>query len=462
MNTPVRLASFLLLLSAFIVAIAVVPALKDAVAPQASELPPPSATAIPASPTAAAAQPEKQSDRPVPPADEALPPMPASDLIVYNTLDGQIALIEPGGGNRWKITDGERFYAWPLWSPDGSVIAFSGPGLRADGTEALALFVHSLSDRRTRTVYVNERGMGPILPEMPHYPYFSPDGSRLAFMASVPSGLTLFVTDSDSDADPTALVRKAPLYASWSPDSDRLLVHGGADHYLVTIRDGSGSVERLGARAVNYRVPDWSSADGSMAIVSQDDNGRGGIYTTDINGVDMRLIAETPGHAAFLWSPGGEMLAVAHSQPSGGTTYGGIRLYSNIGVPQPIEVDDPVAAFFWSPDGSRLAYISEGTEGAYLQWMVLDPESGESWPVAEFVPSLPQITIFRYFDQFAHSHSPWSPDSRSLVFSGVLRSEGVSAAARRQQSPQIIVAEAGPDPAIDQIASGFLAFWSPR
>ena len=142
---------------------------------------------LPSLPAAASAQPREQTDAPALPADD-VPPLPDSDLIVYNSLDGQIALIEPDGSNSWKITDGERFYAWPLWSPDGRAIAFSGPERRTDGTEALALFVHSLKDRETRTVYVNERGMGPILPEMPHYPYFSPDGSRLAFMASVPSG----------------------------------------------------------------------------------------------------------------------------------------------------------------------------------------------------------------------------------------------------------------------------------
>ena len=455
-----RLTASVLVFAVLIAAIVVAPALNDVVTTRTPELPPSSATP-PASPAEASAQPSGQTDLPAP-SDDVSPRLPDSDLIVYNTLDGQIALIEPDGAHSWNITDGERFYAWPTWSPDGRVIAFSGPARRADGAEALALFVHSLIDRETRVVYVNERGMGPILPEMPHYPYFSPDGSRLAFMASVPSGLTLFVTDPSSDREPTALVRNAPLYASWSPDSDRLLVHGGADHYLITIRDGSGSVARLGARAVNYRVPDWSSSSGSMAIVSQEPSGKGGIYTTDAGGLDRRFIAETPGHAAFLWSPDGELLAVAQSRPSGGAAYDGVRLFSRIGIPQPVGINDPVAAFFWAPDGSRLAYVSEGTEGGYLQWNVLDTETGDSWPVAEFLPSLPQTTIFRFFDQFAHSHSPWSPDSRSLVFSGILRAEGLSVSAGRQQTPQIIVADTDRHPAIDQIADGFMAFWSPR
>ena len=153
-----RLAASVLLLAALITAIAVAPALNDAVTTRTSELPPAPA-ATPESPAAVSEQPGEQTGAPAPPADTP-PPLPDSDLIVYNTLDGQIALIEPDGSNSWSITDGERFYAWPLWSPDGRIIAFSGPERRADGSEGLALFVHSLEDRETRTVYVNERGMG--------------------------------------------------------------------------------------------------------------------------------------------------------------------------------------------------------------------------------------------------------------------------------------------------------------
>ena len=480
MGTPVRLTSFVLLLSGLIALIAIVAALngEDETSQTSKTLV--EQPTVPPSPTAGVATPEsgdggnKPAERPkestptessraaAQSAIDDITPLPRSDLIVYNGLDGQIALTLPNGAATWKITPDEGFYAWPLWSPDMSRIAFSGSTLRADGTEALSLFLYTLEDNHTRVVYTNERGMGPILPEMPHYPYFSPDGTQLAFMASVSLGLTLFVADALTEEDPTAVLRTAPLYASWSPDSNGLLVHGGADHYLIDVQNGPTSITNLSARAINYRTPGWSPANGNMVVVSQDANGAGGIYTTDLVSLDMRLMEETPGEAAFLWSPDGKLLAVAHSDIPGGVVYQGITFFSDSGLPQAMKVDGPVVAFYWSPDGSRLAYVTDGEGEGFIRWMVLDARNGERWPIVDFIPSGAQATMFRFFDQFAQSHSPWSPDSRSLVFAGALGTEGVSASVGRQQPPRIVVADAGPIPAADIIADGFLAFWSPR
>ncbi|MCH8205539.1 MAG: PD40 domain-containing protein [Chloroflexi bacterium] len=485
MSRPVQLAALAVLLSAIIAAIAVVAALSDdddtpLTAESPSEQP---ATSGGPTPSAATPEGEDTDDAPVGPPreeesadsgpptgeksdesaqDDDTPPIPTSDLIVYNTLDGQIAITEPDGSMSWTITPDEGFFAWPLWSPDMGRIAFSGRTLRLDGTEALSLFVYSLEDNRTRVVYTNERGMGPILPTMPHYLYWSPDGTRLAFIASVSVGLTLFVADRDADGNATVVLRTEPLYESWSPDSSRLLVHGGADHYLIDLRNGPMSITNLDAKAINYRVPAWSPSDSQILLVSQDADGSGGLYASDAITLDLRLVEETPGEAAFLWSPDGELLAVAHSEVPGSLVYQGIRFFSRGGEPQAMRVDEPVLAFFWSPDGSRLAYVTEGEGEGFNRWMVLDVRDGERWAIADFIPSGAQATVFRLFDQFAYSHLPWSPDSASLVFSGTLQTEGVPAPVARQQPPQIVVADAGPVPAADVIADGFLAFWSPR
>ena len=77
-------------------------------------------------------------------------------------------------------------------------------------------------------------------------------------------------------------------------------------------------------------------------------------------------------------------------------------------------------AYFWSPDGSRLAYVALSKKAGILRWTVLNVVNGERWPLVDFIPSRDQLTIFQFFDQYAYSHSPWSPDSRSLVFAGKL------------------------------------------
>ena len=46
-------------------------------------------------------------------------------------------------------------------------------------------------------------------------------------------GLSLFVDDVRDSAEPAFVLDQGPLWMSWSPDSQYLLVHRGADHLLV-------------------------------------------------------------------------------------------------------------------------------------------------------------------------------------------------------------------------------------
>ena len=137
-------------------------------------------------------------------------------------------------------------------------------------------------------------------------------------------------------------------------------------------------------------------------------------------------------------------------------------MYSPDGVRQPIQVEGNIRAYFWSPDSSKLAYVILTPERSLLRVMMLDARTGERWPLLDFAPTLDQSTVFDFFDQFAYSHSPWSPDSKSLVLAGTMRHDGTSVSLNRQRGPQIYVVGAGQDSTATPIAEGSLAFWSPR
>jgi hypothetical protein len=94
--------------------------------------------------------------------------------------------------------------------------------------------------------------------------------------------------------------------------------------------------------------------------------------------------------------------------------------------------------------------------------MVLDLVTEERWPLVDFTPSLEQLTMFQFFDQFGYSHSQWSPDSDALVFAGVLSGDGVSASLGTQQASQIFVVSTEPFSSAEPIAEGIVAVWSPR
>jgi Tol biopolymer transport system component len=68
--------------------------------------------------------------------------------------------------------------------------------------------------------------------------------------------------------------------------------------------------------------------------------------------------------------------------------------------------------------------------------------------------------MLSFFDQYAYSHSPWSPDGKSLVVAGskgevARRSNGLTPTGDR-----IYVLDAEGDAAPRDLGAGVLAFWS--
>ena len=409
-------------------------------------------------PTAAATSIAAVGTAPSPPA------RPGVNLIAYADSEGHVRTVRPDGSSTVRISPDHGFFTWPMWSPDGTRIVFSGAPSSNDGDAPLTLYAYHLGDDQRSILYTNEPGMGTILPGMPHYPLWAPDGSRLAFMAGTQRGLALLITDPQADGGAEVVLRNAPLYASWSANSQQLVVHGGVDHFIV---DAGRRVTNLGVRASNYRVPAWWPLGDRIALVSEGVIGKHTLYISDIGSGRRTRLDDAPVDVAFLWSPNGESLAVAHSIPGtsaqpGGPIYRGVTLYSAEGERQPVDFRANVVAFFWSPDSTKLAYVTiTGTRGV-LQWMLLDLEGGSHRPLAEFTPSVEQLVLFSFFDQFAYSHSMWSPDSGSLVFAGRLSSEAVSASLDREPAPQINVLDVEGYLSARPIVDGTLAVWSPR
>ena len=393
---------------------------------------------------------------------DSLPPLPQrQDLIAYVDLSGQVHMVTPTGSAVAKISPDEGFYTWPAWSPDSRRIAFSGSAPGGDRRSGLALYTYNVGDAQQTVMYVNEPGMGPILPGMPHYPLWAPDGSRMAVIASARRGLTLYLSDRGANVVAEPAVPNAPLYASWSADSRKLLVHGSADHYLINV-NGGVEIEGLDILSDSYRVPAWWPKGDRIVVVSEDENERHALFIVDLESGVRTMVDQVPGGVAFLWSPDGESLAVAHSASAGDIIYGGVSLFAPDGTKRDIKIPDDLIAFFWSPDSTKLAYVTPSERRGVLTWKVFSVDEGSWWSLGDFTPSNTQLTLLQFFDQFAYSHSLWSPDSKSLVFSGTMSGVAVSASMGLQPAPQIIVLDVGPDPYAETLANGVSAVWSPR
>ena len=397
------------------------------------------------------------------------------NLIAYVDIEGKIRTMSPDGLRSNQVSpDSDEFFTWPTWSPDASQLVFSGVLSDDDGLPTISLYASDVDGGNSRVIFVGEPGVATLLAEgVVHYPLWAPNGERLAFIAGTSNGLTLFIDDLSSDPDAEHVLDNGPLWMSWAADSDRLLVHRGNDHFIVETIDEIHAT-KLSMESSGYRVPAWRPKSNLITFATGSARSDYIVSSATATGNKLGRFTEIRGTwptPAFLWSPDGRFLALSESSQLVG--YRGQRLfvYSTLTIirgDDPTErgvINDPILAYFWSPDSRKLAYVTLSDTRGLLRWVLFDVEKGIRQPLIDFIPSQEQLTVFQFFDQYAYSHSAWSPDSDALVFAGSLSTEDVSASSRVHPGHEgfhVIVVSADSLAATQLIAEGFLAFWSPR
>ena len=400
---------------------------------------------------------------------QPLPPSLAVDRIAYVDLEGQIHTVRPDGSDEVRVSPDEGVSTWPTWSPDGRRMAFSRVVENGDGQLQANLYSLNTFTGRVREIHAGEPGVRSLVAQdAPHYLFWSPDGNRLAFIDSTSEGLQLWLENMTDDAGPVHILRGAPMYMDWSPDSRRLLIHRGQQHFIVDAETGTPRELPQPVVGFAYRAPAWGPTADQITLISGDISAGFFLYTSDGDEGRRTPVERVPDGAAFTWSPDGRLLAlttptqVLGNSPLRLFVYPRVSLFREDGSRHELEIEDSVVAFFWSPDSTKLAYVTIASGGGILRWNVLDVIEGERWPLVEFTPSVQQLPVFRYFDQYAHSHSVWSPDSTALVFAGRVAAAGVGVSARQRAVNQIVLVPTQRNPFPRAIAQGILGFWSPR
>ena len=407
---------------------------------------------------------------------------PMVNRIAYIDNSGDLRLVNPDGTGDVRLTGDVRAgllsqalergdsYSWPTWSPDGAKVAVSRVSIAGRNPD-LSVQLFDLNTGGMLSAFENDVP-APVADGAAHYIYWSPDGRYLTVLAPTREGLALFVRDYERNEDAATLTVGAPLYYHWAANSGAIAVHSG-DRLMVSEPSPDGAQAQLHADAVGFRAPALSP-DGRLLAYAATEGEVHGVFVRDIGpppafapspsggGLGWgqpRLLMETRALAAFAWAPDGSALAVSEQASPGSPLFNRLSLLSADGSSSSVLVEEAHLAFFWSPAGDRIAWVGVDPATREMELTISPVGGGEPRRLFRFSPTGEFFTYLSFFDQYAYSHSLWSPDGSALVVAG---NEGIESGRRNGSVPsggQIYVVDAGTGES-RRIASGKTAVWS--
>ena len=254
--------------------------------------------------------------------------------------------MDADGSNPTRLTNNNANDESPIWSPDGTYIAFT-------------------SDRNGyRNIYVMNANGGfptPLLDSTVDQwaPAWSPDSRRITW-----------VYGRESDGDGSIYVQNMAsngyrIESSgcwdpvWSPDG-RYIAYVDRCHIYVETEDARNRTRIFGSSGCSIQAtksPVWSPNGRRIAFYFHGPGPNFDIYVTDADGQNLTRLTE---HAADdespVWSPNGLHLAFISDRE------GNLNLYvmdadgGNLTQLTEHAADDESPV--WSPDGSQIAFVS--------------------------------------------------------------------------------------------------------
>src|SRR5262245_33417842 len=294
---------------------------------------------------------------------------------------GNLWRVSADGGVASPLTVGESYNSMPVWSPDGSRIAFASDRngnldvytMPAEGGRATRLTFHSADETPAS---------------------FTPDGKSVLFSAAVldaasnatfptPARPELYRVDLDGHM-PEQLLTSTALYASYDHAMKRLIYSDQRGYEMewrkhdhsafardVWIEDvAAKKFTRLTGYGYDDRQPVWGPDEQSIFYLSEK-SGSFNVWTMKLSDAEhpTQVTSHTGGPVRFLSASRAGALCYAYDgelwvRPAGGGESRRIAVTTtadDVGREvKPIDVSSQITEFDVSPDGSEIAFVSRG------------------------------------------------------------------------------------------------------
>lgn len=308
---------------------------------------------------------------PIPATEPAEPLIPAGRVLY---IDGNILYsIESDGLNRIQIagTGDTHTCAWPDISRDGSRVAFSC--YTREGSNA-AVYVSNPDGSDLIRITSDQFSE--------YQPIWSPDGTKIAFrrefgleawdLVVIDVGDQTQTTVASSGPDRTGLV---DTKFDWSPDSERLVFHDPRDDRIYMVMADGSELEMLVPEFA--RQPDWSPLNNQIAYSSSN-----GIRIHDVATNTTQTTVVGTCLLGPKWSPDG-LHIVAGDCADDGLVVFDLDSSSAHRVLQ----SSTVLQYGWGPDSRHLLYV--GRDPVRYSWSIyiLDLETGTTYRVTSVEPN---------------------------------------------------------------------------
>jgi Tol biopolymer transport system component len=205
---------------------------------------------------------------------------PDGSLIAYRTmtadgsLSGGVFLADPDGGEPVQVDDAYA-YSVPVWSPDGSLLALAG-----NGEEPTGIGLYSIADG----------SLEPLTTDGGTAPLWSPDGTRIAYNVAPPNDIRV-VDVATGDVRNLTDDPWNDTVGRWTSDGTQIVFASDRDtdqsrdsqRSWIVSADG-GSAELLGEPVLAFAH--WPSPDGAWLAYGAAD----GLHLSAADGSDDRLI----------------------------------------------------------------------------------------------------------------------------------------------------------------------------